>query len=254
MSAILKGIIFENNGSTGMDWEEKLMDVWAPVAAKHMAKVVKQAFNSLYPDVKLKVWAEAEGVSATTDLTSDDVKADVFGQYGKKDWECNFLCGPLYNEEDDRKYLELMVDDAASGSYPGVWKIIVSEWKKWATSQLKKTGADDVCFSVDQDMSGGAWGKIANAVGIKFIAHDLDEGVAEGEQMSKTKALNTLRKELMNSYEYMKCRNLEEFKQRLQWLSEGMLKNHMTGGKTTVINMEEIKLYKEYYVCYNKSN
>ncbi|NCZ97394.1 hypothetical protein EBZ02_09675, partial [bacterium] len=42
--------------------------------------------------------------------------------------------------------------------------------------QLKKTGADDVCFSVDEDMSGGAWEKVAGAVGIKFIARDLDEG------------------------------------------------------------------------------
>ena len=75
-----------------------------------------------------------------------------------------------------------------------------------------------------------------------------EQGVAEGqgEQISKTKALNILRKELMNSYEYMKCANLEEFKHRLQWLSEGMLKNHMTGGKSTVINSEEIKLYQEY--------
>jgi len=241
-----KTLVSEDDESTGMEWEEKLMDAWAPYAAKYMAKVVKQAFNTLYPDVKLKVWAEAEGVSATTDLTSDDVKADVFGQYGKKDWECNFFCGPLYNEADDRKYLELMVDDAASGSYPGVWKIIVSEWKRWATSQLKKTGADDVCFSVNEDMSGGAWGKIANAVGIKFIAHDLDEGVAEGEQMSKSKALNALRKQLMNEYPYMKCENLEEFKQRLQWLSEGMLKNHLTNDKNYIINQEEIALYQEY--------
>ena len=75
-----------------------------------------------------------------------------------------------------------------------------------------------------------------------------EQGVAEGqgEQISKTKALNSLRKELMNSYEYMKCANLEEFKHRLQWLSEGMLKNHMTDGKSTVINREEIKIYQEY--------
>jgi len=246
MSSIIKGLVNEDEAA-GMRWEEELMDAWAPYAAKHMAKVVKQAFNNLYPNVKLKVWAEAEGVSATTDPASVNVKADVFGQYGKKDWECNFFCGPLYNVEDDRKYLELMVEDAASGSYPGVWRIILSEWKKWASSQLKKTGADDVCFSVDEDMSGGAWGKVAGAVGIKFIARDLDEGVAEGSgPISKTKALNALRKELMNSYEYMKCGNLEEFKQRLQWLSEGMLKNHMTGGKTTAINQKEIELYKEY--------
>lgn len=165
----------------GLEWEEKLMDIWSPKASKYMARVVKQSFNSLYPDVKLKVWAEDEGVTATTDLASTDVKADVFGQWGKKDWECNFFCGPLFNQADGRKYLELMVDDASSGSYPGVWRIIVSEWKKWASSQLQKTGADDVCFSVDQDMSGGAWAKIAQAVGIKFIAHDLDEGMSEGK-------------------------------------------------------------------------
>ncbi|NDC04502.1 MAG: hypothetical protein EBZ81_16490, partial [Betaproteobacteria bacterium] len=29
---------------------------------------------------------------------------------------------------------------------------------------------------VDEDMSGGAWEKVAGAVGIKFIARDLDEG------------------------------------------------------------------------------
>jgi len=64
--------------------------------------------------------------------------------------------------------------------------------------------------------------------------------------MTKQQKLNALRKELMNSYEYMKCSNLEEFKQRLQWLSEGMLKNHMTGGKSYLINMKEIELYQEY--------
>ena len=164
------------NQESGPEWESKLMDVWSPKASRYMARVVKQSFNSLYPDVKLKVWAEDEGVTATTDLASANVKADVFGQYGKKDWECNFFCGPLFYHADGRKYLELMVEDAASGSYPGVWRIILSEWKKWASGQLKKTGADDVCFSVDEDMSGGAWEKVAGAVGIKFIARDLDEG------------------------------------------------------------------------------
>ena len=64
--------------------------------------------------------------------------------------------------------------------------------------------------------------------------------------MTKQQQLTALRKELMNSYEYMKCANLQEFKQRLQWLSEGMLKNHMTGGKSYVVNMKEIELYQEY--------
>jgi len=53
------------------------------------------------------------------------------------------------------------------------------------------------------------------------------------------------RKALMETYEYMRCANLGEFKQRLQWLSEGMLKNHMTNGGH-VIDTNEIELYKEY--------
>ena len=63
--------------------------------------------------------------------------------------------------------------------------------------------------------------------------------------MSKQQQLTALRKELMNAYEYMKCANLEEFKQRLQWLSEGMLKNHITA-VGHLVNMQEIELYQEY--------
>ena len=64
--------------------------------------------------------------------------------------------------------------------------------------------------------------------------------------MTKQQQLTALRKQLMNTYEYMKCANLDEFKQRLQWLSEGMLKNHIMNGKSYVINMEEIELYQDY--------
>ena len=63
--------------------------------------------------------------------------------------------------------------------------------------------------------------------------------------MSKQQKLTALRKELMNAYEYMKCANLEEFKQRLQWLSEGMLKNHITTAGH-LVNVKEIELYQEY--------
>lgn len=63
--------------------------------------------------------------------------------------------------------------------------------------------------------------------------------------MTKKQKLTALRKELMKSYEYMRCANLEEFKQRLQWLSEGMLKNHMIGSGH-LVNMKEIELYQEY--------
>ena len=70
---------------------------------------------------------------------------------------------------------------------------------------------------------------------------------------TKAKALSALRKELMDSYGSMKCKNLTEFQQRLQWLSEGMLKNHMAG-KSHVINKEEIELYQDYCEKRNKIN
>ena len=65
--------------------------------------------------------------------------------------------------------------------------------------------------------------------------------------MTKQKKLNALRKELMNSYEYMKCANLIEFNQRLEWLSQGMLKHHIApvDGRYQ-INLQEIALYNEY--------
>lgn len=62
----------------------------------------------------------------------------------------------------------------------------------------------------------------------------------------RTKQLAALRKELIKNYEYMRCGNIVEFNQRLQWLSEGMLKNHITHVQSYVINMQEIELYQEY--------
>jgi len=71
---------------------------------------------------------------------------------------------------------------------------------------------------------------------------------------TKAKALSALRKELINSYEFMQCNNLTEFRQRLQWLSEGMLKNHITHNMNYVINIQEIDLYHEYCEKRNKIN
>jgi hypothetical protein len=62
----------------------------------------------------------------------------------------------------------------------------------------------------------------------------------------KTKELNKLRNDLKNRYEYMQCGNLLEFNHRLQWLSEGMLKNHITNDVRDVKNMQEIALYQEF--------
>ena len=58
--------------------------------------------------------------------------------------------------------------------------------------------------------------------------------------------IQQLRKELMEQYPYMKCGNVLEFNQRLQWLSEGMLKNHLYPIDRPIINQDEIKLYQEF--------
>ena len=134
--------------------------------------------------------------------------------------------------------------------------IIVTDSEEWVSVQLKTThganikeiasilfwwGATGIRFRKDFSSIPNILDEVKEMVD---TSQDMAEG--QGKPLSKTKALNALRKELMNSYEYMKCGNLEEFKQRLQWLSEGMLKNHMTNGASYVINTEEIELYKEY--------
>jgi hypothetical protein len=50
----------------------------------------------------------------------------------------------------------------------------------------------------------------------------------------------------------MKCGNVLEFNQRLQWLSEGMLKNHLTGVISYAIDQNEIMLYQEF--CQKRNN
>lgn len=58
--------------------------------------------------------------------------------------------------------------------------------------------------------------------------------------------IQQLRKELMNQYPPMKCGNVLEFNHRLQWLSEGMLYNHLHPSSNYTINQDEIKLYQEF--------
>ncbi len=69
-------------------------------------------------------------------------------------------------------------------------------------------------------------------------------------------SLQALKKDLMQQYPPMKCKNNQEFKQRLQWLSEGMLHNHLHDITQYVINEHEINLYKEFCkirnYCINK--
>jgi hypothetical protein len=157
----------------GLEWEENLIETWSPKAGRYMAKAVQKSFNSLYPNVKIKVWADNETVIATTDISlqPDEVDPDVFNQRDNPNWECNFTVAPLYHMEDNTAYLELMVNDASSGQYKGVWKLIAKDWALWANKQLKSTGAEAVCFSVDEDHS-DAWQHIAAQAGLKYIVHN----------------------------------------------------------------------------------
>ena len=51
---------------------------------------------------------------------------------------------------------------------------------------------------------------------------------------------------LIAAHPWMKCGNATEFKQRLQWLSEGMLRNHMEGIIDYTPNQYEIETYNRY--------
>ena len=53
-------------------------------------------------------------------------------------------------------------------------------------------------------------------------------------------------KKLMDQIPYMSCKNKTEFRQRLQWLSEGMLRNHMESIQNYIPDQVEIDQYKNY--------
>jgi len=53
-------------------------------------------------------------------------------------------------------------------------------------------------------------------------------------------------KDLMLLYPLMKCYHRDEFNIRLQWLSEGMLKNHMESIRHYSIDKNEIAIYNDY--------
>lgn len=57
--------------------------------------------------------------------------------------------------------------------------------------------------------------------------------------------MNPKEKRLMAEFPLMKCGNRLEFKQRLQWLSEGMLRNHLTGRGHTP-DQSEIDAYRKF--------
>jgi len=157
----------------GYQWEEELQRSWAPKAAAYMANVVKNSFNSLYPDVPIRVRREDIMIMATTDpkIRFSELKIDVFGMRDNPNWECSFFVSPLFHMEDNTPYLELMVDNASSGQYKGVWKLIAREWARYANSQLQKTSAKAAVFSVDEDHN-DAWAQIAAQAGLKFISHN----------------------------------------------------------------------------------
>lgn len=57
--------------------------------------------------------------------------------------------------------------------------------------------------------------------------------------------MNSREKQLMLDVPLMKCGNRLEFQQRLQWLSEGMLRNHLESAGHTP-NRSEIEQYRKF--------
>ena len=83
------------------------------------------------------------------------------------------------------------------------------------------------------------------------MSYEMGEAALEGEVASLTRQLKECKKrkakaELIAAAPLMKCGNVLEFKQRLQWLSEGMLANHLNSAINYTINSDEIKLYLKY--------
>ena len=58
--------------------------------------------------------------------------------------------------------------------------------------------------------------------------------------------MNLHEKALMRVNPLLKCGNVTEFKQRLQWLSEGMLRNHLEHVIDYRPNEVEIQQYEAY--------
>jgi hypothetical protein len=58
--------------------------------------------------------------------------------------------------------------------------------------------------------------------------------------------MNSATEKLLAEMPLMKCSNKAEFRQRLQWLSEGMLQNRLEGVIHYTINKEEIAAYRRY--------
>ncbi len=56
----------------------------------------------------------------------------------------------------------------------------------------------------------------------------------------------TAKARLLSAEPLMRCGNSVEFKQRLQWLSEGMLHNHLNSIISYVPDQREIELYRQY--------
>lgn len=64
--------------------------------------------------------------------------------------------------------------------------------------------------------------------------------------------MNSAKKQLIEAEPLMKCGNALEFKQRLQWLSEGMLANHLKSVIYFTPNQKEIELYHAYKALIGK--
>jgi hypothetical protein len=58
--------------------------------------------------------------------------------------------------------------------------------------------------------------------------------------------MNSREKQLMEDIPLMRCGNRLEFQHRLQWLSEGMLRNHIEGVRNYTIDQQEIEQYHRF--------
>lgn len=58
--------------------------------------------------------------------------------------------------------------------------------------------------------------------------------------------LSELEEALKREHPHLRCGNRTEFRQRLQWLSEGMLRNHIEHIRHYSVDLQEMEAYRRF--------
>jgi hypothetical protein len=170
--------IIENLEKGNENWAVDMSEKVAPKLRKELQKIMSRSFKEVYPDVEFKAWVDEEAVFGST-LKSDWVSGAVWPETTKDpekvtDWSAEIFVDFTELNIDPNKTVNavsLLVSQAASGPYRGVWRTILKYWAEF----LKKNnnfGAEIAAFEIDQDQSGGQWKVLADKNGLYYHRHE----------------------------------------------------------------------------------